>query len=63
MSKIGITHPGLLCQLLLLIHLLSLPALLPFLLPLLLLLGGHEALQELLDDAGLEGDDALPKVL
>lgn len=61
MSKIGITHPGLLCQLLLLIHLLSFPALLPFLL--LLLLGGHEALQELLDDAGLEGDDALPKVL
>lgn len=57
------SYPGLLSQLLLLIHLVHLARLLGAGLLLLLWLGRHEALQELLNNTGLDGDDHLAKVL
>lgn len=56
------SYPSLFCQSLLLVHLFRLTALLPYVLFLLLLFGGHESLQELFDYTGLNGDDALAKV-
>lgn len=62
-SRAGVfSYPGLLCQSLLLVHFFGLAGFFPLVLFLLLLLGGHESLQELFDYAGLNGDDALAKI-